>query len=82
MIKGSLHVQSVGAFSEKAESVSSPIRYSRLKMLDVYRGTDMQSCSNFSDVIVQVPSLTQDEPLEPLALCAPSQEELVTFRET
>lgn len=79
MIKGSPHVQSFGAFSEKAESVSSPLRYSRIKMLDVYRVTDMQS-SNFSDVIVQVPSLTQDEPLEPLALCAPSPEELAILK--
>ncbi|KAM3341839.1 protein ESSENTIAL FOR POTEXVIRUS ACCUMULATION 1 isoform X1 [Capsicum galapagoense] len=80
MNKGSPHVQSFGAFSEKAESVSSPIRYSRIKMLDVYRVTDMQSYSNFSDEIVQVPSLTQDEPLEPLALCAPSPEELVILK--
>lgn len=82
MIKGSPHVQSLGAFSEKSESVLSPIRYSRIKMLDVYRVTAMQSLRNISDVIVQVPSLTQDEALEPLALCAPSQEELVTFGET
>lgn len=80
MSKGSPHVQSFGAFSEKAESVSSPIRYSRIKMLDVYRVTDMQSSSNFSDVIVQVPSLTQDEPLEPFALCAPSPEELAILK--
>uniref|UniRef100_M1A2E6 GYF domain-containing protein n=1 Tax=Solanum tuberosum TaxID=4113 RepID=M1A2E6_SOLTU len=80
MIKGSPHVQSFGAFSEKAENVSSPIQYSRIKMLDVYRVTDMQSCSNFSDVIVQFPSLTQDEPLEPLALCAPSPEELAILK--
>ncbi|CAN4093843.1 unnamed protein product [Withania somnifera] len=80
MSKGSPHVQSFGAFMEKAESVSSPIRYSRIKMLDVYRVTDMQSSTNFSDVIVQVPSLTQDEPLEPLALCAPSPEELAILK--
>ncbi|XP_059279145.1 protein ESSENTIAL FOR POTEXVIRUS ACCUMULATION 1 isoform X3 [Lycium ferocissimum] len=80
MNKGSPHVQSFRAFSEKSESVSSPLRYSRIKMLDVYRVTDMQSCSNFSDGIVQVPSLTQDEPLEPLALCAPSPEELAILK--
>nr|XP_016489233.1 PREDICTED: uncharacterized protein LOC107809155 isoform X2 [Nicotiana tabacum] len=74
--KGSPHLQSFGSFSEKAESVSSPLQYSRIKMLDVYRVIDMRSCSKFSDGIVQVPSLTQDEPLEPLALCAPSPEEL------
>lgn len=79
--KGSPHLQSFGSFSEKAESVSSPLQYSRIKMLDVYRVIDMRSCSKFSDGIVQVPSLTQDEPLEPLALCAPSPEELVTCRE-
>ncbi|CAN4122825.1 unnamed protein product [Withania somnifera] len=80
MNKGSPHVQSFGAFSEKAESVPSPIRYSRIKMLDVYRVTDMQSSSNCWDAIVQVPSLTQDEPLEPLALCAPSPEELAILK--
>ncbi|MCE0481736.1 hypothetical protein HAX54_039731 [Datura stramonium] len=31
--------------------------------------------------IVQVPSLTQDEPVEPLALCAPSPEELPLLRD-
>ncbi|KAJ8528851.1 hypothetical protein K7X08_030495 [Anisodus acutangulus] len=80
MNKGSPHVQSFGAFSEKAESVSSHVQYSRIKILDVYRVTDMQSCSNFLDGIVQVPSLTQDEPLEPLALCAPSPEELAILK--
>lgn len=80
MLKGSPHVQLVGAFSEKSESVLSPIRYSRIKMLDVYRVTAMQSLRNFSDVIVQVPSLTQDEPLEPLALCVPSAEELAILK--
>ncbi|KAJ8541004.1 hypothetical protein K7X08_001820 [Anisodus acutangulus] len=80
MNKGSPHAQSFGAFSEKAESVSSPVRYSRIKMFDVYRVTDMQPRSNFLDGIVQVPSLTQDEPLEPLALCAPSPEELAILK--
>jgi hypothetical protein len=46
-------------------------------LLDVYRVTNMGRNRKFVDDFVQVPSLTQDEPLEPLALMTPSSEELV-----
>ncbi|KAI9113391.1 hypothetical protein K1719_015916 [Acacia pycnantha] len=54
--------------------------YSRTKLLDVYRVTDMYATKKFVDEFVQVPYLTQDEPLEPLALCVPTLEEQDTLK--
>lgn len=72
---------SLGAFAEKGESHgdSSPFKYSRIKLLDLYRSTDMRSHGRVLDGVAQVPSVTQEEPVEPLAFCAPSSEELVCF---
>ncbi|XP_057504554.1 protein ESSENTIAL FOR POTEXVIRUS ACCUMULATION 1-like [Actinidia eriantha] len=75
--------QSFGTTSEKSEighGEPSPIRYSRTKLLDVYRMTDMISCQKILDGVVPVPSLTQDEPLEPLAFCAPTADEVVILK--
>lgn len=72
----SFHSQSWGAtVLHKGES--GPLKYSRTKLLDVYRMTDMKLFSKLLDGFVQVPSLTQEEALEPLALCAPNSEEMV-----
>ena len=71
---------SVGYVSEKGETAhgeSLPWRYSRTKLLDVYRTTDTRSCEKISNVVQQVPPLTQEEPIEPLALCTLTNEELV-----
>ncbi|KAK2398412.1 GYF domain-containing protein [Trifolium repens] len=68
-----------GTALDKAESVHEepcPFRYNRTRLLDVYRVTNMGRNRKFVDDFVQVPSLTQDEPLEPLALMTPSSEEL------
>ncbi|MED6119087.1 hypothetical protein PIB30_008599 [Stylosanthes scabra] len=54
----------------------SPFRYNRTKLLDVYRVTKMDRNKKLADDFVQIPSLTQEEPLEPLALLAPNSEEL------
>ncbi|KAL8087762.1 hypothetical protein AgCh_037785 [Apium graveolens] len=72
---------SLGSFSEKGESHgdSSPYKYSRIKLLDLYRSTDMRSRGRILDGVAQVPSVTQEEPVEPLAFCAPSSEELVVI---
>ncbi|KAL4649920.1 hypothetical protein ACB092_01G049300 [Castanea dentata] len=56
------------------------LRYSRTKLLDVYRMTDMSSNRKLVDGIAQGPYLTQDGPLEPLALCAPDSEELAVLK--
>ena len=56
----------------------SPFRYNRTKLLDIYRLTDLKSSNNTLDGLLQVSSLTQEEPLEPLALLAPSPEESVS----
>ncbi|KAK2988729.1 hypothetical protein RJ640_020994 [Escallonia rubra] len=71
------------AFLEKSESgygEPSLLKYSRTKLLDVYRMTDMRSRGKILDGVVQVPSLTQEEPLEPLALSAPTPEELAILK--
>ncbi|CAK7349285.1 unnamed protein product [Dovyalis caffra] len=73
----STNSQYSGAISDKGES--GPLRYSRTKLLDVYRTTDMKS-RQLSNGFVQVPSLTLEESLEPLALCAPTAEEMVVLK--
>ncbi|KAL2521064.1 GYF domain-containing protein [Forsythia ovata] len=76
----SIPLQPLGFLSERDESGQGEpylLRYSRTKLLDVYRTTEMKSRGKFLDGIVQVPSLTKEEPVEPLAFCAPTPEELV-----
>ncbi|KAK7383050.1 hypothetical protein VNO78_28716 [Psophocarpus tetragonolobus] len=72
-----------GTVLEKVESGHEdpcPFRYSRTKLLDVYRVAGMGTNRKLVDDFVQVPSLTQDEPLEPLALLAPNSEELSVLK--
>lgn len=72
--------QPLGTVADSVESSHGEpyrLRYSRTKLLDVYRITDMSSNRKLVDGIAQGPYLTQDGPLEPLALCAPDSEELV-----
>ena len=71
--------QSVG-ISDKVEIEhveSYPFRYGRTKLLDVYRSADMRLYRKLVDGFIDVTSLTLEEPLEPLALCAPNSEEMV-----
>ncbi|KAJ8762414.1 hypothetical protein K2173_007574 [Erythroxylum novogranatense] len=70
----SVQSRSFGAISDKSEN--GPLRYSRTKLIDIYRMIDMKSCSKILAGFVQVPSLTQDKPLEPLAISTPSSEEM------
>ncbi|XVF36120.1 hypothetical protein REPUB_Repub19eG0031100 [Reevesia pubescens] len=77
------HRQSLGTISDKGEidcGESSPLRYSRTNLLDLYRRTDMRIYQEILEEFVPVPSLTQDEPLEPLALCAPNSDEMVVLK--
>ncbi|KAK9271198.1 hypothetical protein L1049_026788 [Liquidambar formosana] len=79
----SAHSQSFGTVADKGESSHgepSPLRYSRTKLLDVYRMTDMKTSWKLLDGFLKVPSLTWEESLEPLALCAPTPEELVILK--
>ncbi|XP_042494717.1 protein ESSENTIAL FOR POTEXVIRUS ACCUMULATION 1-like isoform X2 [Macadamia integrifolia] len=74
---------SLGSVSDKIESAhgdSFPLSYSRTKLLDIYRVTDVGSFGKQLDGFVEVPSLTQADPLEPLALSAPTVEELVVLK--
>ena len=79
----SIDSHSLASFSDKIDRCHeepSPVRYSRAKLIDVYRMTDMRSNERLLDGVMPVPSLTQEEPLEPLALIAPTPEELVILR--
>lgn len=73
---------SLGILSDKAEGTqgdsSSTLRYSRTNLLDIYRMIDVRTYVKPLDGLIEVPSLTQMEPLKPLALFAPTPEELVS----
>ncbi|KAG9440962.1 hypothetical protein H6P81_021127 [Aristolochia fimbriata] len=77
------HPYMVGTAVEKLEGSYgdySTLKYSRTKLLDVYRMIDMETYKKPLESFVEVPSLTQVDPLEPLALFAPSPEELAILR--
>ncbi|KAK9748399.1 hypothetical protein RND81_02G054700 [Saponaria officinalis] len=71
------HPQSSGVpeRGDNGHGESSPFRYSRTKLLDIFRVTDLRPSNNILDGLTQAPSLTQEEPLEPLAVCLPTPEE-------
>ncbi|XP_010540354.1 PREDICTED: uncharacterized protein LOC104814159 [Tarenaya hassleriana] len=72
-----------GVPSDKRESgyaEPSHLRYSRMKLLDVYRMEDIESYEKFPDDFIVVPSLTCEKPSEPLALCAPDSEEVIILK--
>ncbi|XP_050212155.1 protein ESSENTIAL FOR POTEXVIRUS ACCUMULATION 1 [Mercurialis annua] len=73
----STHPQPLGAILDRGEA--GPLRYNRTKLLDVYRRTDMKVFNKLLDGFVQVPSLTEEEALEPLALCTPTPEEMAAL---
>ncbi|PON40482.1 GYF domain containing protein [Parasponia andersonii] len=78
----SSHSLSLGTFTEKFESSHGEpqrLRYSRTKLLDVYRSGDLRSFQRLMDG-VEAPSLTVDEPVEPLALCPLNPEEMVVIK--
>ncbi|XP_031736671.1 protein ESSENTIAL FOR POTEXVIRUS ACCUMULATION 1 isoform X2 [Cucumis sativus] len=70
----------LGASSEKSGREPYYYKYSRTKLLDVFRTTNLTSQQTLKDVFVPVPTLTLDEPLEPLALCAPTTEEMTFLK--
>lgn len=75
--------QPMGSFSEKLEGghgETSLLKYHRTNLLDIYRRTDMKHFRKYLEGAVQVPSLTQEEPVEPLAFCSPSPEELIILK--
>ncbi|XP_019058162.1 PREDICTED: uncharacterized protein LOC104814161 [Tarenaya hassleriana] len=72
-----------GVPSDKRESgyaEPSHLRYSRMKLLDVYRMADIESYEKFLDDFIEMPSLTCGKPSEPLALCAPDSEEVTILK--
>lgn len=69
--RGGTHPPALGTFSDKD---SHELRYTRIKLLDVYKSADMRTQG---DGFLEVPSLTVNQPVEPFALCQPNSEELV-----
>ncbi|XP_057975661.1 protein ESSENTIAL FOR POTEXVIRUS ACCUMULATION 1 [Malania oleifera] len=77
------HSHSLGAISDKVDGAHgepSPLKYSRTKLLDIYRRTEMRSYQKLLDGFAKVSSLSLEESLDPLALCAPTSEELVILK--
>lgn len=75
-----ISLQPHGPVVEKGESGNvelHPFSYNRTKLIDIYRTTDMILYSKYLEGVVQVPSLTCQEPIEPLAFYPPTPEELV-----
>ncbi|KAK4778570.1 hypothetical protein SAY86_006098 [Trapa natans] len=71
-------IHSVEASSEKGDishGEPSTFKYSRMKLLGIFRTMDVKYHKNLNDGLVNISSLTQEEPVEPYALCAPSVEE-------
>ncbi|PIN06730.1 GYF domain containing protein [Handroanthus impetiginosus] len=82
-VGSSVTLQPQGPVIEKGESGHGeqyPLSYSRTKLVDIYRTTDMVTYAKYLDGVVQVPSLTQEQPVEPLAFCVPTAEELVILK--
>ncbi|XP_011074530.1 uncharacterized protein LOC105159236 isoform X1 [Sesamum indicum] len=78
-----VNLQSRGPILEKGDigdGEPHTLKYSRTKLIDIYRTTDMRSCTKFLEGVIQVPSLTDEESVEPLAFCAPASEELVILK--
>ncbi|XP_042006493.1 protein ESSENTIAL FOR POTEXVIRUS ACCUMULATION 1-like isoform X1 [Salvia splendens] len=72
-----------GPVLEKDDSVNCEphaLKYSREKLIDIYRSVDLRSCAKFLEGLIHVPSLTQEEYVEPMAFCSPTPEELVILK--
>ncbi|KAL8217672.1 hypothetical protein R6Q57_021045 [Mikania cordata] len=80
MNSNSTNFQSFADVGDRGNDDMLPMRYSRTKLLDVYRITDMKACGMMLDGVVPVPSLTQVEVLEPLALTSSTPEELLILK--
>ncbi|EPS71213.1 hypothetical protein M569_03546, partial [Genlisea aurea] len=77
-------MQSRGHVVEKGESdtvLPYPLSYSRTKLIDIFRATDILSHKKYIENAVQVPSLTQETLVEPLAFFTPTTEELAILKE-
>ncbi|KAL1534854.1 protein ESSENTIAL FOR POTEXVIRUS ACCUMULATION 1-like isoform X2 [Salvia divinorum] len=65
---------------DSVNSESHALKYSRAKLIDIYRSVDMRFCTKFLEGLIHVPSLTQVEYVEPIVFCAPTPEELVILK--
>ncbi|KAK8481744.1 hypothetical protein V6N13_139039 [Hibiscus sabdariffa] len=74
------HRKSLSSKGEIDRGEPFPLRYTRIKLLDLYRRTDMRNYHKLLEGLVSVPSLTLLEPLEPLSLCAPNSDEMVVLK--
>ncbi|KAG0455637.1 hypothetical protein HPP92_024929 [Vanilla planifolia] len=78
---GSTHPLGTASERSNCSHGDTPIlRYSRMKMLDIYRATNFKDYNKSFIGLVEVPSLMEAEPLEPLAINAPISDELVILK--
>ncbi|XP_075518877.1 protein ESSENTIAL FOR POTEXVIRUS ACCUMULATION 1-like isoform X3 [Primulina tabacum] len=70
----------VSGKSESSRGDSHPLKYDRSKLIDIYRTSNMRSRANLFEGDVKVPSLTEEEPVEPLAFCVPTPDELFILK--
>ncbi|KAM0937907.1 putative GYF domain-containing protein [Dioscorea sansibarensis] len=73
----------LGPVSDKLEDIHGDphtVKYTRMKLLDIYKTTNISNYRMSFEEFIEVPSLTLGEPLEPMALFAPPPEELVILK--
>lgn len=80
---GASHSHPWGTRSDKTDAPlgdTSTLKYTRMKLLDIYRMTDIKNLRMLLEDFTIVPSLTFAEPLEPLSFSAPAAEDsVITF---
>ncbi|KAJ1293375.1 hypothetical protein BS78_01G063200 [Paspalum vaginatum] len=71
----------LGVLSDRPGGTSrDSLRYSRMKLLEVYRTTDVRNFVTPLDDAEEISSLWEKDPLEPLALIAPNAEEALILK--
>ncbi|RLN40501.1 uncharacterized protein C2845_PM01G26450 [Panicum miliaceum] len=70
----------LGVLSDRLGGASrDSVRYSRMKLLEIYRSTDVTNFAMPLDDTEEI-SLWQEDPMEPFALIAPTSEEAVNLK--
>lgn len=70
----------LGVLSDRPGASSrNSVRYSRIKLFEIYRTTDVRNFVMPIDDNEEISSLWQEDPMDPLALIAPNAEEVVIF---
>ncbi|XP_062209039.1 protein ESSENTIAL FOR POTEXVIRUS ACCUMULATION 1-like [Phragmites australis] len=72
----------IGIFSDRpgGSCRDLSVRYSRMKLLEIYRTTDVRNFVILLNDTEEISSLWQEDPVEPLALVAPNAEEAALLK--